>query len=99
MGICIISALEHNTWFTKLRASSNTQKLSNEVLDKILSVVAKSMSLQEIHLSSGGLRYDFFLKLASAMSSNQYCNLVTFDIRKLSSSSLSFICYLFRVNF
>jgi len=78
--ICIISALEHNTWFTKLRASANTQKLSNEVLDKILSVVAKSMSLQEIHLSSGGLRYDFFLKLASAMSSNQYCNLVTFDI-------------------
>ena len=44
--ICIISALEHNTWFTKLRASANTAKLSGEVLDKILAVVAKSMSLQ-----------------------------------------------------
>ena len=44
--MCIISALEHNTWFTKLRASNNTQKLSSEVLDKILSVVSKSMSLQ-----------------------------------------------------
>ena len=42
----ISSALEHNTWFSKLRASANTQKLSNEVLDKILSVVSKSMSLQ-----------------------------------------------------
>ena len=78
--ICIISALEHNTWFTKLRASSNTQKLSSEVLDKIISVVSKSMSLQEIHLSSAGLRPDFFQKLATAMNSNQYCNLVTFDI-------------------
>merc|ERR1719189_575035 len=78
--ICIISALEHNTWFTKVRASSNTQKLSSEVLDKIISVVSKSMSLQEIHLSSAGLRPDFFQKLATAMNSNQYCNLVTFDI-------------------
>ena len=77
--ICIISALEHNTWFTKLKASANT-KLSNEVLDKIISVVSKSMSLQEIHLSSAGLRPDFFQKLGTAMSSNQYCNLVTFDI-------------------
>eukprot|EP00090_Calanus_glacialis_P000689 TRINITY_DN10463_c0_g1_i2.p1 TRINITY_DN10463_c0_g1~~TRINITY_DN10463_c0_g1_i2.p1 ORF type:complete len:1522 (-),score=274.97 TRINITY_DN10463_c0_g1_i2:738-5303(-) len=77
---CIISALEHNTWFTKLRASANTQKLANEVLDKILAVVSKSMSLQEIHLSSAGLRWDFFQRLATSMSSNQYCNLTTLDI-------------------
>ena len=38
------------------------------------------MSLQEIHLSSAGLRSDFFQKLATAMNSNLYCNLVTFDI-------------------
>ena len=50
--ICIISALEHNTWFTKLRASANAQKLANEVLDKILAVVSKSMSLQVKHFSS-----------------------------------------------
>ena len=54
--ICIISALEHNTWFTKLRASANTSKLAGEVLDKILAVVAKSPSLQELHLSSAGVR-------------------------------------------
>ena len=35
---------------------------------------------QEIHLSSAGLRSEFFQKLSSSMHSNQYCNLVTFDI-------------------
>ena len=64
--ICIISALEHNTWFTKLRAS--------------LAVVAKSPSLQELHLSSAGVRWEFFQRLAGAMGSNQYCNLNTLDI-------------------
>ena len=69
--ICIISALEHNTWFTKLRASSNTSKLANEVIDRVLSVVNKSMSLQEIHLPSIGVRWEFVQRLAAAMSSNQ----------------------------
>lgn len=79
--ICIISALEHNTWFSKLRCSTtNTTKLSTEVLDKILAVVAKSMSLQEIHLASAGVRWEFFQRLSSAMSVNQYCNLTTLDI-------------------
>jgi hypothetical protein len=44
--ICIISALEHNTWFHKLTVSPNTTKLSSDVVDKILSVVSKSVSLQ-----------------------------------------------------
>jgi Ran GTPase-activating protein (RanGAP) involved in mRNA processing and transport len=43
-------------------------------------VVAKSPSLQEIHLSSAGVRWEFFQKLAAAMGSNQYCNLTTLDI-------------------
>ena len=78
--ICIISALEHNTWFTKLRASANTAKLAGDVVDKILAVVAKSPSLQELHLSSAGVRWEFFQRLAGAMGSNQYCNLNTLDI-------------------
>ena len=44
--ICIISALEHNTWFSKLTASPNSSKMAAEVVDKILSVVSKSISLQ-----------------------------------------------------
>ena len=31
-------------------------------------------------MSSAGLRWDFFQRLASAMGSNQYCNLTTLDI-------------------
>ena len=68
--ICIISALEHNTWFTKLRASSNTNKMAAEVSDRVLSVVGKSMSLQEVHLASVGVRWDFVHKLAAAMAGN-----------------------------
>ena len=49
-------------------------------MEKILSVVAKSMSLQEVHLSSAGLRWDFFQKLAASMASNSFCNLTTLDI-------------------
>jgi len=78
--ICIISALEYNTWFTKLSLSPNSSKMANDVLDRILSVVSKSISLQELFLSSSGLRADFFQRLASAMTSNQCCNLTTIDI-------------------
>ena len=44
------------------------------------SIHKKYFVLQEIHLSSAGLRSEFFQKLSSSMHSNQYCNLVTFDI-------------------
>ena len=38
------------------------------------------MLLQEIYLSSVGLRSDFFQRLAAAMTANQYCNLTTLDL-------------------
>lgn len=40
----------------------------------------KSCVNQEIYLSSAGLRWEFFQRLASAMSANHYCNLTTLDI-------------------
>ena len=63
-----VSALEHNTWFTKLRASGNSSKLNGDICDRILGVVAKSISLQEIHLSTIGARWDFAVKLGQAMA-------------------------------
>ena len=65
-----VSALEHNTWFTKLRASSNSSKLNAELCDRILGVVSKSISLQELHLSAIGARWDFAVKLKQALESN-----------------------------
>ena len=65
-----VSALEHNTWFTKLRASSNSSKLNAELCDRILGVVSKSISLQELHLSAIGARWDFAVKLKQALETN-----------------------------
>jgi len=50
----IISALEYNTWFTKVRASSI--KLTHEALDRILHVVKKSLSIEELYLDSLGIK-------------------------------------------
>lgn len=50
----IVSALEHNTWFTKVRAGHI--RLSHEALDRILLVVRRSLSIEEIYLDNLGLR-------------------------------------------
>ena len=52
--IPIISALEYNTWFRKLRASHS--KLSHEAIERILHVVSKSLSLEEIYLDNIGAK-------------------------------------------
>lgn len=65
--VCIVSALEHNTWFTKLRASGNSTKLSSDICDRILGVAAKSVSLQEIHVPSIGARWEFAAKLSQVL--------------------------------
>ena len=74
-----VSALEHNTWFTKLRASGNSSKLNSDICDRILGVVAKSISLQELHLSTIGARWDFGVKLSQAMNANPLCKLQILD--------------------
>jgi hypothetical protein len=50
----IVSALEHNTWFTKVRAGHI--RLSHEALDRILLVIRRSLSIEEIYLDNLGLR-------------------------------------------
>ena len=78
--ICIISALEHNTWFTKIKASANTSKLSGDIADRILSVVGKSQSLEELHVPSIGARWEFAAKLAQAMLHNSRSALSSLDL-------------------
>ena len=75
-----VSALEHNTWFTKLRASGNSSKLNAELCDRILGVVSKSLSLQELHLSAIGARWDFAVKLAQALNTNPCPSLQILDL-------------------
>ncbi|XP_043269676.1 F-actin-uncapping protein LRRC16A isoform X2 [Venturia canescens] len=74
----IISALEYNTWFTKLRASN--LKLSHESLERILQVVRRSLSIQEIYLDNIGVKWDFAHKLSLALISNGNTTLHTIDL-------------------
>lgn len=74
----IISALEYNTWFTKLRA--NHARLSHDIIEKILHVIRKSLSLEELHLDNLGLKADFVNKLTNALKVNAIIPLHTIDL-------------------
>lgn len=76
--IPIISALEYNTWFTKLRA--NQVKLSHDNIDRILHVLRKSLNLEEIYLDNLVLKADFVNKLSSVLKFNMATALHTIDI-------------------
>ena len=92
---CILSSLEHNTWFNKIRVaaggggghsggsgsgSHGGAKLPAELCDRIVQVAAKSVSLQEMHVSTIGARWEFAARLAQALTSNPCCALVSFDL-------------------
>ncbi|GLD74012.1 F-actin-uncapping protein LRRC16A-like protein [Lates japonicus] len=52
--VAIIAALEYNQWFTKL--STKDYKLSTDVCDQILRVLARSSRLEELVLDNAGLK-------------------------------------------
>ncbi|XP_030596584.1 F-actin-uncapping protein LRRC16A [Archocentrus centrarchus] len=79
----IIAALEYNQWFTRLSIKDN--KLSTDVCDQILRVVARSSRLEELVLDGAGLKSEFAQKLASALSHNPASTLHTLN---LSNNSL-----------
>ncbi|XP_023200702.1 F-actin-uncapping protein LRRC16A-like [Xiphophorus maculatus] len=81
--VAIIAVLEYNQWFTKL--STKDYKLSTDVCDQILRVVARSSRLEELVLDNAGLKSDFAQKLAGALSHNPSCTLHTLN---LSNNSL-----------
>ncbi|XP_045914142.1 F-actin-uncapping protein LRRC16A isoform X2 [Micropterus dolomieu] len=81
--VTIIAVLEYNQWFTKL--SAKDYKLSTDVCDQILRVVARSSRLEELVLDNAGLRSDFAQKLAIALSHNPASTLHTLN---LSNNSL-----------
>ncbi len=54
--------------------------MNTDLCDRILGVVAKSVSLSELHLSTIGARWDFAVKLSQAMASNRLCNLQVMDL-------------------
>ncbi|KAL4616960.1 F-actin-uncapping protein LRRC16A isoform X2 [Arapaima gigas] len=76
--VAIIAVLEYNQWFTKL--SVKDYKLSSDVCDQILRVVARSSHLEELVLDNAGLKTDFAQKLANALSHNPNSGLHTINL-------------------
>lgn len=74
----IISALEYNVYFTSLRASHT--RLSHEILERIIHVMKRSLSLEKIVLDSLGVRAEFIHKLATAIITNSDSLLHTIDL-------------------
>ncbi|XP_022527696.2 F-actin-uncapping protein LRRC16A [Astyanax mexicanus] len=71
----IVAVLEYNQWFTRL--SLKDYKLSTDLCDQILRVVARSSRLEELVLENTGLKADFAQKLSSALSQNPHSALHT----------------------
>ncbi|XP_043201316.1 F-actin-uncapping protein LRRC16A-like isoform X2 [Amphibalanus amphitrite] len=74
----IISALEYNTWFTKLRISH--LRLSHEAAERLLHVLKKSVSLEEVYLDNTGLKADYASKLSMALLANSSSLLTVLDV-------------------
>lgn len=76
--IPIISALDFNTWFTKLK--TNHIRISHDNIEKILQVIKRSLSLEEVYLDGLGLKADFVNKLTTAIKNNAIIPLHTIDL-------------------
>ncbi|KAL0270608.1 UNVERIFIED_CONTAM: hypothetical protein PYX00_007960 [Menopon gallinae] len=74
----IISALEYNTWFKKVRASNI--KLTHESIDRLLQVMKKSLSIEELYLDNISVKADFVHKLSASLSANDSTLVHTLDL-------------------
>lgn len=74
----IISALEYNTWFKKVRVSHI--KLTHECIDRLLHVLKKSLSIEELYLDNINVKADFAHKLSLSLISNCNSPLHTLDL-------------------
>ncbi|XP_076862330.1 F-actin-uncapping protein LRRC16A [Brachyhypopomus gauderio] len=89
--LAIVAALEYNQWFTKL--SLQDYKLSTDLCDQILKVVARSSRLEELVLENTGLKADFAQKLSSALSQNTLSALHTLNLanNSLEDKGIAFL--------
>lgn len=66
--IPLIGALSYNKWFTRFIVSS--RKLTNEVVDVIVKVIRRTLSIEEFILQDCHLNKDHIQKIALALGSN-----------------------------
>ncbi|NXV24297.1 CARL2 protein, partial [Cepphus grylle] len=63
-----IAALSFNLWFTKLFCKDF--RLSQEILEQLLYMLSKSVTLEELVLENSGLKADFAQRMAQALSNH-----------------------------
>ncbi|XP_046651489.1 F-actin-uncapping protein LRRC16A-like isoform X2 [Daphnia pulicaria] len=76
--IPIIAALELNSFFLQFRCSH--LKLSHECSERLLAVLKKSTTLEEIYVDNAGFKGDFANKLSMAIISNSNSSLHGIDL-------------------
>jgi len=76
--IPIIAALELNSYFLRFRCSH--LKLSHECSERLLSVLKKSTTLEEVYVDNAGVKSDFANKLSMAIISNTNSSLQGLDL-------------------
>ncbi|XP_059352193.1 F-actin-uncapping protein LRRC16A-like isoform X2 [Daphnia carinata] len=76
--IPIIAALELNSFFLQFRCSH--LKLSHECSERLLAVLKKSATLEEIYVDNAGFKGDFANKLSMAIISNSNSSLHGIDL-------------------
>lgn len=79
----IISALEHNRWFTGFKAAN--VKLTHEAMDRILHVFSRSITLESLTLHNLSLKADFINRLCTAITSNPNTPLNALDLSNNST--------------
>ncbi|CAC5357557.1 LRRC16 [Mytilus coruscus] len=76
----IVSAIEHNTWFTGLDLSG--VKMTGETQAEVLKVMHKNCLIEDINLSNTGITVEFVVKLGTAILSNTGSQLTRIDLSK-----------------
>jgi hypothetical protein len=78
----IISALEYNSWFTKLNLSNI--KMTAEVTNEVLKVMKSNSAIREVILCNTGINRDFMQKFAASLSANPRSELTCLNLSENS---------------
>ncbi|XP_042631164.1 capping protein, Arp2/3 and myosin-I linker protein 3-like isoform X2 [Cyprinus carpio] len=83
-----VGALSFNQWFTKI--CSKDFKLTPDVQEQILYMIARSCALEEVSLEASGLKMDFAVKMASAFrdSSGSAVHIINLSVNAIEDKGV-----------
>ncbi|KTF83129.1 hypothetical protein cypCar_00032090, partial [Cyprinus carpio] len=83
-----VGALSFNQWFTKI--CSKDFKLTPDVQEQVLYMIARSCALEEVSLEASGLKMDFAVKMASAFrdSSSSAVHIINLSVNAIEDKGV-----------